>query len=265
MHIFYMISEANNSPISITKDMAPVASRFMDLTKLDIIKSCWLSFQKGLDKTDTIHLLAACVTDETMAWLRKTCAAKLIVEEVPSIDQHTPPYGQHPYPEFCEIRVNHFIPQYVYMMKIVEQNPNELYYLANDDYLHMPEAIKQIKELYADGYDGFFVPQDYPDCYTDSNRTAELYLTKFGYMRTVNSATPTLLATGKVWLHFKYDILKASVFADDGWTWRAFKIVKALTPMPGWSTHLQNNCVAPYVDWYSLAKQYLAEDKQAGN
>ena len=107
-----MISEANNSPISISKDMTPVSSRFMDLTKLDILKSCWLSFQVGLDKTDTIHLLAANVSTSTMKWLTDTCSATLVVKEIPSIDEHTPPYGQHPYPEFCEIRVNHFIPQF---------------------------------------------------------------------------------------------------------------------------------------------------------
>lgn len=262
MQIIYMISEANNSPISISKDMAPIASRFMDLTKLEILKSCWLSFQKGLDKSDTIHLLAAKVTDNTMQWLRDTCSATLVVKEIPSIDEDTPPYGKHPYPEFCEIRVNHFIPQYVYMMELIEKNPNDVYYLANDDYLHTPQAISKIKQVFAEGFNGFLVPQDYPDCYTEANRTTELYITNYGYMRTVNSATPTLVANGSIWLHFKYDLLKASVFADDGWTWRAFKIVKALTPLPGWSTHLQNNCLAPYVDWYALAKQYLEKDKQ---
>ncbi len=260
MQIIYMMYEGENAPISISRDINVVSNRFMDLTKAEILKSCWLSIQGGLDKSDTIHLLAAKVSDTTKAWLADTCKANLIIKDFPAIDDYTPPYGKHPYAEFCELRVNHFIPQYVYFMEQVEQSPDDLYYLCNDDYLHLPDAIANIKKLFKDGFSGFFVPHDYPDNYTESTQHADLYLTNFGYMRTISSATPTLVAKGNIWLHFKYPLLRASVFADDSWTWRAFNMIKALTPMPGWSTHLQNNCIAPYIDWYSVAKQYLEKD-----
>ena len=54
--------------------------------------------------------------------------------------------------------------------------------------------------------------------------------------------------------------MKASVFASDYWTWKVFSEVRALSPIPGWSTHFQNRCMAPYVDWIGLAKQYLGEN-----
>lgn len=256
----YMMYEGENAPISNSKDINVPSTRFMDLTKAEILRSCWLSFQDGLDESDTIHLLAVNVTDSTKQWLRKTCKSKLIIKDFLAIDDYTPPYGKHPYPEFFEYRVNHFIPQYVYFMEQVEQNPTDVYYLCNDDYLHIDGSIANIKSLFNEGFTSFFVPHDYPDKYEDNTRNADIYLTKFGYIRTISSATPTLVAKGELWLRFKYPILRASVFADDVcWTSSAFRVVKAFSPMPGWSTHLQSHCIAPYVDWYGLAKKYLKE------
>lgn len=249
-----MISEANRAPISINKDMTQEKPRFNDLTKTDILKSCWLSYQPGLTSDDTVHLLCANVSDETKNWLKHTTKAVLIIKDVLTIDEYV-----HPYPDYCDIRINNFIPQYEYFMEEVTKHPNKLYYLANDDYLHIETAIQSIKALYDSGYNSFFVPQDYPDTYQNDNKDTNVHLTQFGYLRTVKSATPTLLAPGTLWLKYKYDILKAGVFADDGWTWRAFGLDMALAPMPGWSTHLQHGCESPYVDWYSLAKHYLAK------
>ena len=254
MELIYMISEANPSPISINKDMSVEKLRFKDLTKTDVIKSCWLSYQKGLTSKDTIHLLAAKVSKETIEWLSNTTKAQIKLIEVPSIDEYN-----HPYPNYCDIRINNFIPQYEYFMNEVTRYPDKLYYLANDDYLHIPDAIDKIKTMYSSGYKSFLVPQDYPDTYQDKNASTKLYLTDFGYLREVKSATPTFVAPGSLWLKYKYDILKAGVFADDGWTWRAFGLDMALAPMPGWSTHLQTNCESPYIDWYSLAKHYLGK------
>lgn len=256
-----MMYEGNNAPISISKDINVSSPRFMDLSKTDILRSCWLSIQQGLTSLDTIHLLAANVSNSTKEWLTKTAKATLKIVDFPTIDEFTPPYGKHPYPDFHEVRINHFIPQYTYFIEEIEKNPDELYYLCNDDYLHLPDAISKIKELYRDGFNGFIIPQDNPDCYTEQTKSTELYLSKFGYLRTIKVSTPTVVATGHLWLSFKYDILKSSVFASDYWTWRAYSLVRAITPIPGWSTHLQNNCLAPYIDWHSVAKQYLENDK----
>lgn len=252
-----MMYEPNSSPISISQDINIATNRFMGLSKSDILKSCWLSIQEGLTPTDTIHLLAVHVTDSTKKWLEETCKANLIIVDFPAIDEYTPPYGEHPYPNFHEVRINHFIPQYTYFIQEIEKNPNDIYYLCNDDYLHLPDTMTKIKELFKDGFNGFLVPQDNPDCYTDQTRQSELYLSKYGYLRTIKVSTPTVVASGNLWLYFKYDILKSSVFASDYWTWRAYSLAKALTPIPSWSTHLQNNCLAPYIDWAMVAQTYL--------
>lgn len=261
MQIVYMTAEDNESPISLVKDIKKPYNRFGNLTKKDIIRSCWISINEGLTKEDTIHLLSAGVSESSLVWFADTCKANLIVVEVPKMDDHTPPYGTHPYPQYSEIRTNHFIPQYEYFVKLIEQNPEDVYYYSSDDYLHLPDAIAKIKSIFAQGFNGFFVPQDYPDSYAENTRQTEVFLSDYGYLRTVESATPNIVARGYVWLHFKYDMLRASVFADDGWTWRVFKQVKAFAPMPGWSTHLQTGCLSPYVDWNAVAKIYLERIK----
>lgn len=260
MHIFNMISEANLSPISITKDMTKPVYRYKDLTKQDIIKACWLSLQDGASSEDTVHLIAAKVSDKTLNWLESTAKTKIKIHNIPTMDDPLPGIGQHPFTKYMEVRVNHFIPQYEYMFDIIEQDPSNIYYITSDDYLHIPNSLNKIKEFYyTNNFEGFFVPQDYPDNYHGDNINARIYATNAGYMRTVRSATPTVVAKGNLWLYFKHELLKASVFANDGWTWRAFGLVQALTPLPGWATHLQENQISPYIDWYSIAKGYLNE------
>lgn len=257
LQIVYMTAEDNLAPISLVKDIKQPYNRFGTLTKQEIIRSCWLSINEGLSEQDTIHLLAAGVSNDSLNWFDNTCKATLRVVTVPTMAENTPPYGTHPYPQYSEVRVNHFIPQYEYFISLLEQNPSDIYYYSSDDYLHLPDAMFKIKNLFDQGFNGFFVPQDYPDSYNENTRHAELFLSNYGYLRTVESATPNIVARGDVWLRFKFDMLKASVFADDGWTWKAFKQIKAFAPMPGWSTHLQTGCLSPFVDWDKVAQHYL--------
>ena len=53
----------------------------------------------------------------------------------------------------------------------------------------------------------------------------------------------------RTWLQYKFELLRAGVFADDSWTWKAFKQVGALCPVPGHATHLQDNCITPLINW----------------
>lgn len=257
MQIFYMIYGEYSSPISISKDISMSYDRFNNMSKLDIIKSCWLSLQDGLTVADTIHLLAVKVDEDLLAWLKSTCKASIIVKDMPAMAEHTPPYGEHPYKEYHEVRVNHFIPQYKYIFEIIEQNQTDDYYVCLDDYLHRPNSINNIKEFLRTHQDFFLVPYEYSDFYFSEHRFTEMFISNQGYFRKTNSATPTIAANGKVWMYFKYYILRASVFADDSWTHRAFNIVKALTPLPAWSTHLQNGCLSPFIDWAQVSNHYL--------
>ena len=54
-------------------------------------------------------------------------------------------------------------------------NPNELIYLCEDDYLHRLSCDEAMKIIFRDNYQGFYAPYDYPDRYTVDTRDCELH------------------------------------------------------------------------------------------
>jgi hypothetical protein len=140
-----------------------------------------------------------------------------------------------------------------HLVAVSEQNPDEVIYICEDDYLHVEHATTAMKEIFKQGYQGFYAPYDYPDRYTiDRHKDAELHAGPYGHLRTIPSATLTIAALGKTWVQYKYELLRSGVFADDSWTWKAFSQVGALCPIPGHATHLQDNCITPYINWKTI-------------
>ena len=113
-----------------------------------------------------------------------------------------------------------------------------------------------MKNVFKAGYEGFYLPYDYPDRYFDRDRTVEVLVGPDCHLKTVSSATLTLAAKGKTFLPFKFSILQAGLFSDDSWTWKAFRQNVAVCPLPGTATHLQDNCVTPLVDWSDVWNQW---------
>jgi len=258
MHIIYFISEANKAPISISKDMRVDSTRFADLSKTDIQKASWLSIQDGLTEEDTIHLLAAEVSEDLLNWItsHKNPDVNLVVTKIPPMDEY-----EHPYSSYHHIHQNHFIWQYEYLYNLIEQDPDGYYYVNFDDYLHVPTAMATMKKLIEEKVleEIIFIPQDNPDLYNANSERVRIFTTNYGYMKEAVCSTPNMLMRGTTWQKFKPEILQASVFASDSWTWYVFKKVLAISPMPGWSTHLQNGCLAPFINWEVLAKEYLSK------
>lgn len=247
MIIIYRISEANIKPQSLGKNANPI--RWNGKTKPEILKKCWLSLQAGLDKNDTIKLVADKVTPETIEWLRTTTKAFV---EVYSVSSGT--NENHPFPEFFDRGINSCIPLMQIVVKTAENNPNELIYLCEDDYLHTDIAITAMKEVFDSAYRGFYVPYDYPDRYQEHHIKSNIITSRYGPMRSVPSATLTVAAKGETWLAYKYELLRSSVFSEDSWTWKAFAQKTAFSPIPGHATHLQEHCITPYVDWDAVWK-----------
>ena len=107
-----------------------------------------------------------------------------------------------------------------------------------------------MKSVFSNKYQGFYAPYDYPDrYYFDGDLPCRLVLSSFGHCRTIPSATLTLAALGSTWIKYKYELLRAGAFADDTWTWKAFKQAGALCPIPGHATHLQDGCITPVINW----------------
>jgi hypothetical protein len=138
-----------------------------------------------------------------------------------------------------------------HLVEVATSNPDELIYVCEDDYLHLNDAIAAMRSLFKESnYEGFYVPYDYPDRYSlDMDKRAEVMMSKYGHLRTIPSATLTIATLGKTWLKFKYDLLRSGAFADDTWTWKAFKQAGALCPIPGHATHLQDGCITPVINW----------------
>ena len=258
MKILYRASEANKSPGSIS-DGTNDAPRWNDKKKDEILKKCWISLQDGLEGwEDSIIILADRVTEETKTFFKDTCSipTKLSIIDIPPRTE-VPPYGEHPYPHYHPVTVNTCIPLMEKLISLCEDDPTELIYICEDDYLHVPGAIKIMKNLYKNGYDGFYVPYDYPDRYTmDRDRNCEVLIGPDCHLKTVASATLTMAGLGKAFLPFKYSILQAGLFSDDSWTWKAFRQSVALCPLPSTSTHLQNGSISPIIDWNEIWNQW---------
>lgn len=258
MKIIYRASEANKSPGS-TSDGTEDKPRWNGKKKGEIFQKCWLSLQPDLEGwSDEIIILADRVTEETKEFLKTSCSipTKLNIIDIPPRTE-VPPYGDHPYPQYHPVTINTCIPLMEKLIELCEEDPTELIYVCEDDYLHAPYAIAKMKNLYQNSYEGFYVPYDYPDRYTlDRDRNCEVVLGPDCHLKTVPSATLTLAGLGKTFLPFKFSILQAGIFSDDSWTWKAFKQSVAVCPLPSTTTHLQDGCISPIIDWTKVWTQF---------
>ena len=225
--------------------------------KLEILRKCYLSIQTGLTKDDTIYIINDRTTDETLKWMSENTVAQFYVTDITSLDDLR---KNHPYPEYHPVVVNACPDLTEIIVALAEQNPDELIYVCEDDYLHIDIAITAMKKVFDGGYEGFYVPYDYPDRYMlDRNKTCDLVAGPYGHLRSIPSATLTIAAKGSTWLQYKYELLRAGVFADDSWTWKAFAQIGAFSPVPGHATHLQEYCITPYMPWQEIYDQILIE------
>ena len=223
------------------------AVRWNGHKKKEIIKTCWNSLQQSIDEYDEIIVVADRTSDELLQWLESNSKTEKF--EVKNIDCGVSA-EKHPYPKLHPIQVIDVIDLYSIIFERCPNPSEELIYLCEDDYLHIPNALDYIKEIYDAGWKGFVIPYDYPDRYTlDRERKTELMLGPRCHWRTVPSSTLTLCAPSNLFHAFRMDLERAAVFADDGWTWKVYQQVPAICPIPGISTHLTEGLMTPFVNW----------------
>jgi glycosyltransferase involved in cell wall biosynthesis len=219
--------------------------------KHEILRKCFLSLQSDLTDDDEIIIINDRTTDTTLNWFKSVAKCSIYVKDVPPIDA-CPPWAKHPFPDLHPVNINCCLPMMEFLLQICEQNPEEIIYVCEDDYLHIPGALTAMKDTMS-RFDGFYLPYDYPDRYTiDRTRNCELVYLPAGHYRTVPSSTLTMATFGKTFLRFKMELLRAGVFADDTWTWKAFKLAGSLCPIPGHATHLQEGLTSPGRDWDAI-------------
>ena len=250
MIIFFRSCEANLKPGSLGDEVTGDGIRWNGKHKLEIIRKCYMSIQTGLDEKDLIIIIDDRTTPETLEWMKQNTKAQFRVKSITPLPELR---AKHPYPNYHPVLANSCPELMEHLVAVSEQNPNEVIYICEDDYLHVEHATTAMKEIFKQGYQGFYAPYDYPDRYTiDRHKNCELHAGPFGHLRTIPSATLTIAALGKTWLHYKFELLRSGVFADDSWTWKAFSQVGALCPVPGHATHLQDHCITPFVNWKTI-------------
>ena len=249
MIVLFRSCEANLSPGSLG-DGFEDKPRWEGHGKLEILRKCYMSVQPGLDDKDLLIVVNDRTTPETLQWMREKTLAQFRVKPITSLDELR---KTHPYPNYHPVTANSCPDLMEHLVAVAERNPEEIIYVCEDDYLHVEYAILAMKEVFKQGFQGFYAPYDYPDQYTiDKTKQCELHAGPYGHLRSIPSATLTIAALGKTWLHYKYELLRAGAFADDTWTWKAFAQVGALCPTPGHATHLQDGCITPYINWKSI-------------
>jgi hypothetical protein len=246
MIILFRSCEANLSAGSLG-DGTEDKPRWNGKKKLEILRKCYLSIQNGLDKDDHIVIVNDRTTTDTLNWMKANTIAMFSIVNITALPDLR---KNHPYPAYHPVIVNACPDLMELIVDCAYRNPNEIIYVCEDDYLHTKHAITALKAVFNRGFKGFYAPYDYPDRYTlDNTKLCEVHAGPFGHLRTIPSATLTIAALGATWHRYKYDLLRAGAFADDSWTWKAFAQSGALCPVPGHATHLQNNCITPYIDW----------------
>ena len=250
MIIFFRSCEANLKAGSLGDEVTGDGIRWNGKHKLEIIRKFYLSIQHSLDDRDLIVIIDDRTTKETLDWMRNNTKAQFRIHPITPLPELR---AKDPYPNYHQVMANSCPELMEHLIAVAESNPDELIYICEDDYLHLSHAIPAMKALFKNGYNGFYATQDYPDRYTlDSSRLCEVHLGPYGHLRSIPSATLTVAAKGTTWLQYKYELLRAGAFADDTWTWKAFKQVGCLCPIPGHSTHLQEGCLTPVVNWESF-------------
>lgn len=249
MIVLFRSCETNSSPGSLS-DGSEVKPRWNGKYKQEILRKCYMSIQPGITKSDTIIIINDNTSNDTLDWMEDNTVARFYVVNITPLSELR---EQHNYPIYHPVVANSCEELMELLITVAEENINELIYVCEDDYLHKPNAIVNMKKLYDLGYDGFYLPYDYPDRYTlDRSRTCDLFLGPTSHLRTVPSGTLTMATLGKTWLQYKFELLRAGVFADDTWTYKAFKNSQAYCPVPGEATHLQEHCITPIINWSKI-------------
>ena len=146
-------------------------------------------------------------------------------------------------------------------------------YLLEDDYLHRPGWSEVMLE-------GFEINSHYLtlydfDFFIHSGHLCEIFATPSSHWRAVPATTNTFACKYKTLIedleiHQKYSI--NGVKEQEGFHfskdydkfWELQKQERYLiSPMPGWSTHCDENHISPIIDWKKIVNEtYIKEQKE---
>lgn len=219
-----------------------------DADKVTILKKSWASLQQSVGPEDQIFLFEDQCSKELLDWFEETSNTfNLMVYSVP---KHEP------------LDYIHYHMLLDKLDTVTKQQPDQIHYLANDDYLYTANALKVLQSIYNDGWKGFAVMFDYPDRYTldkqftpGTSKLCELFLGTYGHWRTVPSCPGITAAPGNIWQDTMVILKQAGQFHSDSYTWQAYAKHGCVCPIPGVSTHMTPHHLTPAVNWELIYEQ----------
>jgi hypothetical protein len=214
-------------------------TRFNNTSKTTILKKCWNAINLGINDSDTVILIEDALSEDTLEYLKSSCNTKNL--QVVSVPEHSWELHQHT----------------VSLIETLEENskkfPEELHYIVEDDYLHIPNSIRILEENLKQ-WDGFAVSYDYPDRYSNPV-PARVLLGLDRHWRTINSSTMTVIAKGKVWLSRIDSLKQAAPTSNDKVFEDLYQKIACISPLPSLSAHMTDRHLSPFIDWNKLWNQ----------
>lgn len=214
-------------------------TRFKNTDKTSILKKCWNSLNSSITSDDKVILIEDSLSEFTLNYIKETShASETIIVSVPEHD-----WSVH----------QHTIELINALEKYSEEYPEELHYLVEDDYLHVPQAVRLLQENLKN-WIGFAVSYDYPDRYVDM-LDCKVLLGFDRHWRTINSSTMTVLAKGSTWLRHISQLKEAAPTSNDKVFETIYASTPCISPLPSISSHMTDRHLSPLIDWNKLWNQ----------
>jgi hypothetical protein len=148
-------------------------------------------------------------------------------------------------------------------LNLVKNDPGDLIYFVEDDYIHMNNAILEMLFTYEKfssllENDIFLIPADYPYLY-NRNISTQIFLGNQKHWRLIDESLVTFMTKREVIIQNMEKILTMAQKWEDPWEkplHEIYKKIPCFSPIPSLSIHCANvNSVfglAPNLDWKSI-------------
>jgi hypothetical protein len=158
-------------------------------------------------------------------------------------------------------------------VKALDIKDDDIVYFVEDDYLHLPNSLSVLREIFSSSNVDYISLYDHADKYMPGyfehyarGFVSQLYVTEKCHWRTTPSTTNSYamkFSTLKrdIDVHYKYS--KTGYISQDHAKFcELWNIGKSLvTPIPGYSTHVENNLMSPTTDWIKVSEQFIPKDE----
>jgi len=229
MKIFYRCCETQES---ITKEY----DRWNNFPKELIIQKSWLSLQSSASKDDQFFVFYDNVSDYTRNFIENNCKGLLSTFYV----------GKH---DFSDHKHNRVLVNIV-SKELKNCNDTDWFYLVEDDYLHVPNALSVMRECQK-YWGGWIVPYDRPINYIDPYY-CQILVGQDRHWRSVDNATLTF-STRAITLRAHWAVLANRISqSDDTVFQKIFQSSTCIAPMPAIATHLTDIDFSPLIPWVKI-------------